>query len=127
MLAPNTAPILDDLLLDVVTVIELSDRDRKVAENRYRRLKPHLERTSSPLREALMNSASTIYAQGSMAIGATIISGTNEDRYDVDALVDMATPGHWSDDDVLDYLFDALQGFPDAHKILRCTRCVQMQ
>lgn len=127
MLAPNTAPILDDLLLDVVTVIELSDHDRQVAENRYRRLKPHLERPSSPLREALMSSASMIYAQGSMAIGATIISGTDEDRFDVDALVDMTTPAHWSDDDVLDYLFDALQGFPDVRKIVRCTRCVQMQ
>jgi hypothetical protein len=68
-----------------------------------------------------------IYAQGSMAIGATIISGTEEDRFDVDALVDMTTPSHWSDDDVLDYLFDALQGFPDVRKLVRCTRCVQMQ
>jgi hypothetical protein len=58
MLASNTAPILDDILLDVVTVIELSDHDRQVADNRYGRLKPHLERPSSPLREALMNSAS---------------------------------------------------------------------
>lgn len=127
MLAPNTAPILDDLLLDAVTVIELSDHDRQVAENRYRRLKPHLERPSSPLRDALMTSASMIYAQGSMAIGATIVSGTDEDRFDVDALVDMSTPDYWSDDDVLDYLFDALQGFPDVRKIVRCTRCVQMQ
>jgi hypothetical protein len=127
MLASNTAPILDELMLDVVTVIELSDHDRQVADNRYGRLKPHLERPSSPLREALMNSASMIYAQGSMAIGATIISGTDEDRFDVDALVDMTTPSHWSDDDVLDYLFNALQGFPDVRKFVRCTRCVQMQ
>ena len=42
----DTAPGLDDLLLDVVTVIELSDHDREVAETRYRRLKPHLERLS---------------------------------------------------------------------------------
>ena len=35
-----TAPGLDDLLLDVVTVIELGDHDREVAENRYRKLKP---------------------------------------------------------------------------------------
>ncbi|WP_050401023.1 nucleotidyltransferase domain-containing protein [Bradyrhizobium embrapense] len=127
MLAPNTAPILDDLLLDVVTIIELSDHDREVAENRYRRLKPHLERPISPLREALMNSVSMLYAQGSMAIGATIVSGTDEDRFDVDALVDMTTPADWSDDDALNHLFDALQGFPDVRKIVRCTRCVQMQ
>jgi hypothetical protein len=127
MLASNTAPVLDDMLLDVVTVIELSDHDRQVSDNRYGRLKPHLERPSSPLREALMSSASVIYAQGSMAIGATIISGTDEDRFDVDALVDMTTPAHWSDDDALDHLFDALQGFPDVRKFVRCTRCVQMQ
>jgi hypothetical protein len=32
-----------------------------------------------------------------------------------------------SDDDALDHLFDALQGFPDVRKFVRCTRCVQMQ
>lgn len=122
-----TAPGLDDLLLDVVTVIELSDNDRKVAENRYGRLKPHLERPSSPLREYMLNSTSLIYPQGSMSIGATIISGTDEDRFDVDALVDMSVPTHWSNDEALDKLFDALQGFPDVRKLVRCTRCVQMQ
>ena len=39
----------------------------------------------------------------------------------------MKVPAHWSNDDVLDHLFDALQGFPDVRKIVRCTRCVQMQ
>jgi hypothetical protein len=68
-----------------------------------------------------------IYAQGSMAIGATIISGTDDDRFDVDALVDITTPSHWSNDDVLDHLFDALKGFPDVRKFVRCTRCVQRQ
>ncbi|MDF3153250.1 nucleotidyltransferase [Mesorhizobium sp. XAP10] len=127
MLFSETAPGLDDLLLDTVTVIELSDHDREVADNRYGRLKPHLERTTSPLRPYLMSSASLIYAQGSMAIGATIVSGTDDDRFDVDALVDMPVPSHWSDDDVLDQLFDALQGFPDVREIVRCTRCVQMR
>ena len=46
-----TAPGLDDLLFDVVTVIELSDHDRQVAESRYQKLQPHLERPSSRLRE----------------------------------------------------------------------------
>ena len=100
----ETAPGLDDLLLDLVTVIELSDHDREVAENRYRRLKPHLERPSSPLRQYLLDSASLIYPQGSMAIGATIVSGTEEDRFDVDALIDMAVPAHWSNDEALDQL-----------------------
>jgi hypothetical protein len=128
MAIQETAPGLDDLLLDVVTVIELSDHDREVADNRYRRLKPHLERPSSPLRELLLNNSCLIYAQGSMAIGATIISGAeDEDRFDVDALVDVAVPAHWSNDEALDQLYKALQGFPDVQKIVRCTRCVQLQ
>jgi hypothetical protein len=124
----DTAPGLDDLLFDVVTVIELSDHDRQVADNRYQKLQPHLERPSSPLRDLLLNSTCLIYAQGSMSIGATIISGAeNEDRFDVDALVDVPVPAHWSNDDALDQLFEALQGFPDVRKFVRCTRCVQMQ
>lgn len=123
----ETAPGLDDLLLDVATVIELSNHDREVADNRYRRLKTHLERPTSPLRQYILSETSLIYAQGSMAIGATIVSGTDDDRFDVDALVEMDVPAHWSDDEALDQLFDALQGFPGVQKIVRCSRCVQLQ
>jgi hypothetical protein len=123
----DTAPVLDDLLLDVVTVIELSDHDRQVAESRYRKLNTHLERPSSRLRQYLLASTTLIYPQGSMSIGATIISGTEDDRFDVDALIDMQVPSHWSDDEALDQLEDSLQGFPDVRKIVRCTRAVQLQ
>ena len=119
--------LLDELLLDLATAIELSDHDRQVAENRYRRLKTHLERPSSPLREHLLAGGSLIYAQGSMAIGATIVSGTDDDRFDVDALVELTVPADWSDDEVLDQLFEALQGFPSVIRIVRCTRCIQLQ
>ncbi len=127
MVFQQTAPGLDDLLLDLATVIELSDNDRAVADNRYRRLKVHLERPTSPLREYLLGNRSLIYPQGSMAISATIVSGTEDDRFDVDALVEMDVPASWSDDEALDKLFEALQGFPGAIRIVRCTRCVQLQ
>jgi hypothetical protein len=128
MTVQDTAPGLDDLLFDVVTVIELSDHDRQVAENRYQKLQSHLERPASPLRDLLLNNTCLIYPQGSMSIGATIISGAeDEDRFDVDALVDVPVPAHWSNDEALDLLYDSLQGFPDVRKIVRCTRCVQMQ
>lgn len=127
MFPDRTALLLDELLLDLATAIELSDHDREVAENRYRRLKIHLERPSSPLREHLLAGGSLIYAQGSMAIGATIVSGTDDDRFDVDALVEMKVPADWSDDEVLDQFLEALKGFPGVIKIVRCTRCVQLQ
>lgn len=123
----ETSPNLDDLLLDIATVIELSDNDRSVAASRYVKLKEHLERPSSALRPYLVKDDSRIYAQGSMAIGATVLSGTEDDRFDVDAIVEICVPPSWSPSDVLDKLEESLQGFPDVRKILRCTRCIQLQ
>jgi hypothetical protein len=123
----RTTAALDEVLLDVATLLELSPRDRSIAENRYRRLKVHLERKNSPLAPYLIDGQSMIYAQGSIATSTTIISGTDDDRFDVDAIVEFDVPGHWSDSHALDLLEEALQGFPGATKIVRCTRCVQIQ
>jgi hypothetical protein len=118
---------LDEVLLDVATLIELSPRDRKIAENRYRRLKEHLERPASPLAIYLIDGQSLIYAQGSIAISTTIVSGTEDDRFDVDAVVEIDVPDDWDNTRALDLLEDALQGFPGNIGIERCTRCVQLQ
>ena len=118
---------LDDLLLDFATTIEPSDADRKIIENRYRDLKTHLERPSSPLAEYLRDDDSRIYAQGSVSISTTIISGEKGDRYDVDAMVEFAVPEDWPDEKALGVLYIALQGFPGAKKIIRNTRCVTVQ
>ncbi len=122
-----TLGALDDILLDVATQIELSPPDRRIAENRYRRLKEHLERPSSPLAPYLKDGVSLIYAHGSMATSTTIVSGTNDDRFDVDAIVEIDVPAHWSEHDVMDILEKALQGFPGVVKIVRCTRCIQLR
>ena len=118
---------LDSILLDIATQIELSPSDRRIAENRYRRLKAHLERPSSPLAPYLKDGGSLIYAQGSMATSTTIVSGTDDDRFDVDAIVEADVPAHWSEHHTLDVLEEALQGFPGVVKIVRCTRCIQLQ
>ena len=122
-----TLDATDEILLDVASVLELSHADRRVAENRYRRLKTHLERDSSVLHPHLIDGESFIYAQGSIATSTTIISGTDEDRFDLDAVVEIDVPQEWSDSDALDKLEEALQGFPGVIKIIRCTRCVQLQ
>ena len=118
---------LDEVLLDVAALIELSPRDRRVAENRYRLLKQHLERTTSPLALYLIDGVSLIYAQGSIATSTTIVSGTEDDRFDVDAIVEIDVPDDWSDSQALDLLEEALQGFPGVLEIVRCTRCVQLR
>jgi hypothetical protein len=118
---------LDEALLDVAALIELSPHDRKVAENRYRRLKTHLERPSSKIAPYLVDGVSVIYAQGSVATSTTIVSGTDDDRFDVDAIVEIDVPGHWDNSYALDLLEESLQGFPGVKAIVRCTRCVQLQ
>jgi hypothetical protein len=118
---------LDEVLLDVAALIELSAYDRKVAENRYRRLKTHLERPSSKLAPYLIDGVSLIYAQGSIATSTTIVSGTDDDRFDVDAVVEIDVPSSWGNSQALDFLEESLQGFPGVSAIVRCTRCVQLQ
>ncbi|MEQ9179944.1 MAG: nucleotidyltransferase [Nitratireductor sp.] len=118
---------LDDLLLDIATAIEPSEADRRIIERRYRALKNHLERPSRPLAPYMRDDESRIYAQGSVAISATIVSGDKDDRFDVDAMVEFDVPEDWPDDRALDLLYKALQGFPDAKRIERNTRCVTVE
>lgn len=122
-----TTPNLDDLLLDVATAIELSDRDRRVVEKRYRHLKAHIERKESPLAPYLIDAESRIYPQGSISIGTTVVSGTEDDRFDLDALVELDVPPEWTPDYILDLLWKTLKDFPDAEEVERCTRCVQIR
>ena len=122
-----TTPNLDDLLLDVATAIELSDRDRRVVESRYRLLKEHIEREESPLAPYLYESESRIYPQGSISIGTTVVSGTEDDRFDLDALVELSVPSDWTPNYVLKLLWETLKDFPDAQEVVRCTRCVQIR
>jgi len=122
-----TSPNLDDLLLDIATAIELSARDRRVVENRYRLLKDHIERKESLLAPYLNDSESRIYPQGSISIGTTVVSGTEDDRFDLDALVELRVPPEWTPRHVLDLLYETLKDFPDAKEVVRCTRCVQIQ
>ncbi len=70
---------------------------------------------------------SLIYAQGSIATSTTVLSGTDDDRFDVDAIVEIDVPDDWHDGRALDLLEESLQGFPGATAIVRCTRCVQLQ
>jgi hypothetical protein len=75
----------------------------------------------------LVDGVSLIYAQGSIATSTTIVSGTEDDRFDVDAIVEIDVPDDWDDSRALDLLEEALQGFPGVVKIVRCTRCVQLR
>ncbi|ABA81689.1 nucleotidyltransferase [Rhodobacter sphaeroides] len=121
----NTSPALDALLLGTVLELELSDRDRRVLRKRYDLIKPHLERQGSALAPYLNNAL--VYAQGSRAIGATIVHGADDDRFDLDGILEFPTPMGWGPAKVLDELYTSLEGFPDSTGIQRCTRCIQLK
>lgn len=121
----DTAPGLDALLLGTALELELSDRDHRVSEKRYQLIPAHLQQTASRLSPYIGDAL--VYAQGSRAIGATIIDGAADDRFDLDAILEFERPRGWSISDVLDELFSAFQGFPDAQEIERCTRCIQLK
>lgn len=120
----TTAPGLDVLLIATALEMELSERDLQVAAKRYNLIPEHLQRSTSGLAQ-YMNSA-LVYPQGSRAIGATIVDGSSDDRFDLDVLLEFSTPYGWTPQMVLDELFEAFQAFPDVRKIVRCTRCVQL-
>ena len=121
----DTSPQLDALLLGTVLEMELSDRDHQVASKRYSLIPDHLQRPTSPIRQYMENAL--VYPQGSRAIGATIVHGADDDRFDLDAVLEFRTPIGWTPRRVLDELYVAFAGFPDVKKIERCTRCVQLQ
>jgi hypothetical protein len=118
---------IDALLLATALELELSPRDQRVKHKRYQVLAERLNRPSSPIAPYLTDGASLIYPQGSVAIGATIVSGDSDDRFDVDAVVEFLVPSHWPLSRALDLLEDALEGFPDSVEIVRCTRCIQVR
>lgn len=125
MALDSTAPALDALLLGTALEFELSQRDLQVSENRYGLIPEHLRNASSRLRNSLEDSH--VYAQGSRAIGTTIVHGASDDRFDLDAILEFRPPPGWTPKMVLDELHKAFQGFPDVRKIERCTRCIQLQ
>src|SRR3546814_17981797 len=71
--------------------------------------------------------SSDLYAQGSVATSTTILSGDDDDRFDVDAIVEIDAPSNWSESEPLDQLFETLKNFPGAVEVVRCTRCVQIR
>jgi hypothetical protein len=121
----TTAPGLDALLLATVLEMELSPRDHQVAAKRYLMIPAHLQKPNGRMR--LYMETALVYPQGSRAIGATIVHGAEDDRFDLDAVLEFGTPLGWTPRKVLDELYEAFQGFPDVRKIERCTRCIQLQ
>jgi hypothetical protein len=114
--------LIDELLADIAVKIQLSPTLHEKAVGHYEAVHQHIDREGSPLRGRVTQ----FYPQGSMAIGATIRSGDDEDQFDIDLIAQVQVPGA-EPGQLLDLLFDAING-PEGSKyhgqVERQTRCV---
>ena len=97
---------LDELLAGIAIRIQLSPMKYENAVARANALSEWIVREGS----LLIGKVFISYAQGSIAIGATITSRTSLDTFDVDFVVELALPDRLSAKDVLDTLYSCIRG-----------------
>lgn len=118
--------IADVLLRDIARRVQLSPTDYRLAVGHYEAVDAFLNKEGNPLAPYMVR----IYAQGSMAIGATISSKLNNDEFDVDAVAELNFPATAPPGAVLDALFNAINGEKGSiyhGKVKRRTRCVTLE
>lgn len=113
------ATALDRLLAEIAFNVQLPPSLHRKATSRYKAVREFLEGT-----ETFEDQIEHFYAQGSMAIDATISTRGTDDEYDIDIIAQLGgrfvsmTPN-----EILDELFEALKGYRGL-KVVRQTRCV---
>jgi hypothetical protein len=107
-LRPPLSEPVDVLLADVAIRIQLSRTDYRKAEERYETLGNWIDRRGSPLEGRVQ----LVYAQGSMAIGATIASRLTTDEHDVDFIAQLGLPYGTLPHVVLNLLYKSVRGEP---------------
>ena len=127
--------ISDTLLADVAIRVQLSRTDYGKAVDRYQKISDWIERDGSPLKGRVLR----FYAQGSMAIGATIASrlrtdkfdiDVGTDKFDIDVVAQLDLPANTSPEHVLNLLYQAIKGGRGSRYYevtRRRTRCVTIQ
>lgn len=112
---------LDGLLAGIAIAIQLPPSKHALAVDRYERVRKHMEREGSPLKDLIEH----FYPQGSMAIDATISTRWTDEDYDLDVVAQLTLPRGIAPSSVLDLVEQALENYPA--KIVRQTRCVTVQ
>ncbi|WP_158927356.1 nucleotidyltransferase [Acidisphaera sp. S103] len=112
---------LDALLADIAINVQLPPGLHAKALARFSAVREYLGRSGSPLEGQIVR----FYAQGSMAIDATISTRGTDDEFDADAVVELNVAQGVTPSQVLDALYEALKDYP-VRKVLRQTRCVTL-
>lgn len=111
------------LLADIALKIQLTPTEYDDAVSHYGATEKWLERDGSPLKGKVLR----LYPQGSMAIHTTISSNQDKEEFDIDLIVELDLPHESDPEDLLDLLFEAVQGEPGSRYFgaaERNTRCV---
>src|SRR5262249_7835990 len=109
---------IDILLADIAIRVQLTATDYGKAVSRFQTINDWLEREDSSLRGRVR----LLYAQGSMAIGATIASKLRTDEFDIDIIVELDLPPGLDAEAILDLLFAAIRGTPGSRYYSMTTR-----
>lgn len=120
--SPLSEPV-DLLLADVAIRVQLTNTDYNKAVERYHSVADWLDRPES----LLQGRVNRLYAQGSIAIGATIASKMRTDEFDIDVIADLALPIGTAPQHVLDLLYGSIRGERGSRYYSmaeRRTRCV---
>lgn len=116
-------PLAERMLAMIAVKVELPPGQHALAVDRYEAVRKHIERPDSPLHDKV----TCFYPQGSMAIRATIRARRREEGYDIDIVAELEVPRGMAPADVLDLLYDAING-PKGSRyhgmVERQTRCV---
>ena len=129
MVATNDRPLTrltDQLLAEIAARIQLSPSRHRQATERYQTVAEWLERDGSQL----IGRVAQLYPQGSMAIGATILSRKSNDRYDIDIASELMLSQDDSPKRVLATLFQAVKGEPGSRyydMVRRRSRCITIE
>lgn len=118
--------LVDELLIDAAVRVQLSPTMHGVAVDRYETVAKWVDRLGSPLHGRVKR----VYAQGSMAIGATIRTKENDDLFDIDLIAEIDWPLGTTPAQMLDMLFQAVRGEPGSQYYAmtrRQTRCVTIE
>lgn len=111
---------MDALLGEIALQIQLPPGLHRKASDRYTAVCRHIDRSGSPLHGRV----SSFYAQGSMAIDATISTRGTDDEYDIDAVAEIDDCGE-TPEELLDLLEAALKDYP-VSRMERKTRCITL-
>jgi hypothetical protein len=122
----STLTIADALLRQIAAKIQLSPTSYGIAVDHYEAVDRFLARGASSLKSVYDG----LYAQGSMAIGATIASRLKNDEFDIDVIAKLNIAPDVPPAAVLDALFEALNGEEGSiyhGKVKRNSRCVTIE